>query len=392
VRRETDAELSPEEIRASSWWWIRFAAIFGALFLGYQLFLIVQSLVGAVFSVFSYFILGLVVTFLLGPFVNRLQRGSRFPRWLAVLTVFAGFLLVVGGFVFLAVSPAIDEADQLRNQLPSLVNQASTFLAGVHDNVYRTWHIDITPTGLPSQGQVAQNLANVLVGTLTGTLRLVLDIVVTFVVAFWLLNDGHKLRAGFLALLPSKVRAESDFFFEAVALVVGGYLRAQVVIAGALAVLTGIMAAVVGIPYPLVIAVIVGVFELIPLVGPFIGGVVAMMLALTKGPVLFAITLVLFLLIHVFDGYVLAPRVQARFVRIHPLVAILALVAGAQLGGFFGAFLAIPMTSLIAVLIRAGLGDWRARRPDDFVVGEGDADAAKRRRRLLGEFKLLRRT
>jgi predicted PurR-regulated permease PerM len=86
----------------------------------------------------------------------------------------------------------------------------------------------------------------------------------------------------------------------------------------------------------------------------------------------------------------LAPRIQAKFVRLHPLVTILALVAGIELGGFLGAFVAVPLASLAAVFVRAAMGDARSHRPELFRERR-DQRVERRRRRLLSEFRRFRR-
>src|SRR5207302_638933 len=111
-----------------------------------------------------------------------------------------------------------------------------------------------------------------------------------------------------------------------------------------------------------------GIFELVPLVGPFLGGAVAILLAFTISPVLALGALILFLGIHVVEGYVLAPRIQARFVRLHPLIALLALIAGIEVAGFLRAHHRYL---------------YAARQPDMYLE--------RRRSRLLGEFRLFHR-
>jgi len=141
-----------------------------------------------------------------------------------------------------------------------------------------------------------------------------------------------------------------------------------------------------------VVAVAAGVFELIPLVGPFVGFGVAALLALTVNPLMVVEVAALFLAIHVIEGYLVAPRLQGRFVRIHPLVAFLALFAGVEVGGFLGALVAVPMASLLALLLRSAIGDVRALHPELFAGdGRPDGATALRRTRELRQYRLLPR-
>jgi hypothetical protein len=119
---------------------------------------------------------------------------------------------------------------------------------------------------------------------------------------------------------------------------------------------------------------------------------VGVALALTKGPVLALWVVVLFVGIHVIEGYILAPRIQARFIQLHPLVAFLALIAGIEVAGLLGALFAVPATSLAAVFLRTTIGDWRAHRPDLFKPDHHDAYLERRRRNILKEFRVLHHT
>ena len=187
------------------------------------------------------------------------------------------------------------------------------------------------------------------------------------------------------------MREHVSFGFEAVAAVVGGYVRAQLLIAIAIGAMAGLGCYLLGVPFPILVGLAAGIFELVPIVGPFAGGAVGVALALTRSPLLAAATVVLFLGIHVLEGYILAPRLQAQFTRIPTLFAFLAVFAGIEVGGFLGALFAVPATSLVFLFVRAALGDWRATRPDLFE--QRDPSLNPRHRRILAEFRphLLRR-
>jgi len=93
----------------------------------------------------------------------------------------------------------------------------------------------------------------------------------------------------------------------------------------------------------------------------------------------------------VVEGYLLVPRIQARFVQLHPVLTLLALFAGVEVGGFLGALVAVPAASYLTVLIRAGVGDWRAQRPDLYASTRQDSLGEIRNRRLLRSFRIFKR-
>ncbi|HEV3125354.1 MAG TPA: AI-2E family transporter [Candidatus Dormibacteraeota bacterium] len=380
------------EMRRTAWWWIRAAAITLTVFLAYQLIVVFAGFISAVLTVVLFVVFGAVVSFIASPGVDALVRYLRFPRTLAILTVLGGGLTLIGLLIYLAAGPVVDEARTLANQVPALIGRAqgelNTLEAYLKDRNVPVSGIDLGA----SQKDISSRLSSLLLSSITGTATAVVDVVIILVVAFWLLKDGEKLRTGMVGLLPGALRVNVEFGLDATAVVIGGYVRAQLFLALIIGALAGIGCAIIGVPFPLVVAIAAGIFELIPLIGPFAGGAVALLLALTVSPTLALVTVFLFIGIHVIEGYVLAPRIQAKFVQLHPLVALLALFTGIEVGGFLGAFFAVPAASLIAVFIRAAVGDWRATRPDLFTIRRGDYFSEQRRETILGEFRFFKRS
>ncbi|MFN2452054.1 MAG: AI-2E family transporter, partial [Candidatus Dormibacteria bacterium] len=361
------------------------------LFTAYQLLVVVRGIVSDVLGVALLLVFGAIVALLIQPLVDLLESRARLPRTAAVL---GGLLAGVGSLALLGLllaGPLVAEAHSLSVAVPGLIRRANSALGGAR--AYADAHGVSLGTGNLAGGNSRRLTASVstLLTGVTGTVQAAVDLLVTLVVAFWLLRDGASLRAGMLSILPSRVSSEVEFGLDAGRAVVGGYVRAQVALAALVGGLAGIGCAVLGVPFPLVVGLAAGIFELVPLVGALIGGLVAVLLALTVSPGLALATVGLFVGIHIVEGYGIAPRVQARFVRLHPLVTLLALLTGVEVGGFLGALFAIPLASLGAVFLRAAIGDWRAQRPEVFTPQRRDRYLEGRRRRLLREFRLFRR-
>jgi predicted PurR-regulated permease PerM len=379
-------------MRQSAWWWIRTAAILGSIFLAIQVLGVVQSFLAAILTVVLYVLFGAVIAFIAGPIVALLGRRLHLPQVPAILlTLLCGLALVVL-LGFLITAPIVDEASQLGKQGPALINRINDIFNNVRGQL-AAHGIQLSGNGVSNtiSTDVSTRVAGALLNIVTSTLSILIDILVTLVVAFWMLKDGDELRNGVVSLLPGRLRSEAAFGFDAFRVVVGGYVRGQLVMAVIVGTLAGLGCWLIGVPFPIVVAIAAGTFELIPLVGAFIGGAVAILLALTKSPETAVFAFLLFVAIHILEGYVLAPRIQARFVRLHPLVMLLTLFAGAEVGGFLGAFVAVPLASLIAVFVRAAMGDAKSRHPELFREQHRDKYLERRRRRLLSEFRLFRR-
>ncbi|MHB8717844.1 MAG: AI-2E family transporter [Candidatus Dormibacteria bacterium] len=379
-------------LRRSTWWWLRAAAILATIFLSVQLLGVVQSLLGAVLNVVLYLLFGAVVALLAAPFVRVLGERLRMPRTAAILLTLLCGAALVGLFAFLVAGPIVTEASQLVKQGPRIVSNINSALDSARSALAQHG-IQLGGSSLSNviSGDVTSRVAGTALTLVTSVFSIALDILLTLVVAFWLLKDGDALRAGVVGLLPGRARSEAEFALDAIDVVVGGYLRAQLVLAVVVGALAGAGALLVGVPYPIVVGLATAVFELVPLVGPFLGGGFATILALTRNPQTALATVLLFVVIHIIEGYLLAPRIQARFVRLHPLVTVLVLFGGIEVGGFLGAFLAVPLASLVAVFVRAAMGDARSRHPELFRAQRRDQYLERRRRRLLGEFRLFRR-
>ncbi len=384
-----DVAGSPGGVPPATWGWIRVAAITLTVFLVYQLLLVLAGWLATILTVILALVLAVAITFVADPVVGLLQRRAHLPATVAVLTTLIVGLIFVGGVLYIVGGPLVGEARGLADQIPHLLHRANSEITQVRAQLSKHG-IQVGGGGL-----VPNNLTSYIPGAtgillhgLSSTVTVLVDVFVGLVISFWLLKDGRTLRRQFQELLPGRLRSEVSFGVDAFAVVVGGYVRAQLLMALLVALLAGVGTAILGVPFPLVIAVATFVFELIPLVGPIAGGAVALLLALTKSPVLALFTLILFLAIHIIEGYLLAPRIQAKFVRLHPLVALLALFGGIEAAGFLGALFAVPVASLLAVFLRAGVLDWRHNRPDLF--GARAAEAASLGgapgRRVLREF------
>ncbi|MGH7723051.1 MAG: AI-2E family transporter [Candidatus Dormibacteria bacterium] len=379
-------------MRNSTWWWIRAAAVLVTVFVAVQLLTVVQSVLGVILTVILYILFGAVIAFIAEPIVRLLEARLHLHPTVAILvTLLAGLgMAVLIGF--LIASPIVDEASQLTKRGPAIIKQVNDILNSARTQL-AAHGIQLSGNGVSTtiSSDISGKVAGALLSIVTSTLTILVDILVTLVVAFWMLKDGEQLRGGIVNLLPGRLRAEADFAFDAFGVVVGGYVRGQLVMALIIGILAGFGSFLIGVPFPIVVAIAAASFELIPLVGAFIGGAVAILLALTKNPVTALYALLLFIAIHIVEGYFLAPRIQARFVRLHPLVTLLALFAGIDIGGFLGAFVAVPLASLTAVFVRAALGDARSRHPEAFTEERRDRRVERRRRRLLSEFRLFRR-
>jgi predicted PurR-regulated permease PerM len=209
-------------------------------------------------------------------------------------------------------------------------------------------------------GQAAQqlsdqgsNLLDNAVAILQATANILLNLVLILIVAFYLLADGRRLIRSGIDLVPASYREQVWFFVSSLDGVLGGYIRGQLLLSALAGALGGAGAAVLGVPYPLLIGVLTFLLESIPVIGPLVALVPAVVVSLVFMPIL--TTILLFAWNMIFQQVVtniLGPRVMGIAVGIHPLEAMVAVLVGYPLAGFLGAFLAVPIAGVLHIVIR----------------------------------------
>jgi len=183
------------------------------------------------------------------------------------------------------------------------------------------------------------------------------------VLAFFLLKDAESLRQAALNALPQRFRGKGYRLFEELNTTLAAYIRAQLLACVLVGTACGIGFAALGLPYAALLGVLAGVLEFIPLVGPLVMAAIAGTAAALHAPMLALWSTVFLAVIRVIEDYVVYPRLMARGIRLHPLAVILAVIAGLELGGVAGIFLAIPVVAALSVAWRHGLG-WLDERPE----------------------------
>jgi predicted PurR-regulated permease PerM len=298
----------------------------------------------------------MLLAFLLSPFVSRLETFG-FPRPLAVVTVYVVLLAIIFGLGGLLVVPLAEQIAGLVKNLPRNSHELDRFVNNVDRELARRGiHVNVKPLikqAIPyAQKAGTDILGNTL--TIVQTIStIIISILAIIVISLYLLLDGPRIRLNILRIIPDKHRSKALFVDAALRTVVGGYVRGQLI----LALTIGLMAAagtwVLGVHYPLVIGLVAGFFELVPMLGPILGAIPAIGIALFQSWQLAVATLVLFVVIQQLEAHVIAPRIIGHAVGVHPIVAILAVLLGSQLDGIFGALVAVPVAGISYVMAQA---------------------------------------
>jgi predicted PurR-regulated permease PerM len=325
---------------------------------------LVVGLVGAIAWVFRVvfppLILAGALVFLLNPIVNRLERRG-LPRLLGTLAAFGVVLLLFAGVGAIVYPLIASQADELSERGPELREDAEDWL----NDLSQRSEDDDWPFHVPSVKELedqAGGSEDQDVGEQFETLReyavRVFHVGIIFVIgpflAFYLLVDLPDVRKRVEELIPDRSRAEVGFIAHRLNAAIGGFFRGQLAVAFIVGVMASIGLWIIGLPLWLVIGMIAGLFNMIPLIGPWVGAVPGIAVALaTQGDdgiekaVLVAVVMVV---VQQIDNHFITPTVMRRAVQLHPAAVVLALLAWGTIGGFFGLLLAVPLTATLKIV------------------------------------------
>jgi predicted PurR-regulated permease PerM len=310
---------------------------------------------------------GVVLATALEPMIDALRR-NRVPQPFAVGAVYASVILVLAAVIVIGAPYVINQVRGLAAEVPQASRQARQWLAGggnaLWASVARRIVAEFSSSSAPAEleqtlatvGQSASYLAAAAHGFL-------LACVVVLLAFYWSLQGDRTIR-WLLLLLPAGRRHEARDTIAEMEGKVGAYLRGQGIVCLAMAAMAAAVYGLLGLRYAVVLGLVAGLMEVLPVLGPVLGAVPPLGVALFTDPGKTPWVLLAAVLMQQAEGYFLVPRIMDKSVGVHPLVTLLAIAAFGSVLGLAGAILAIPLAAVIQVLLnRCLLGPASAEPP-----------------------------
>jgi predicted PurR-regulated permease PerM len=349
--------------------WERAKPIYLALLLAILTWVAIQALGELTHVLLILFVSVLFAAALTGP-VNQLER-LRVPPAISVVAIYVAALAVVVGILWLVTPPLFgqvanlgDEApryaeryDQLRERYQELRSDYSS-LPPFEKQVERLGN-----SILERAGDLALGLPSALFG-------LFLDALAVFVISMLLVTNRERIMRFTLSLVHPSDRDLVRSLLDRMWSRVGSYLRAKIIVMAIVGAITYVALLVIGVPFALVLAIIVALGEAIPRVGPWLARIPLLGIAALEGLTTFGLTLAASVVIENAKGYAISPYVEGEQLDIHPLLVFVSVLVGATLGGFAGAFVAVPAAAIVDLFIRDVVVPWRKRE----LTGEAVTD------------------
>lgn len=282
----------------------------------------------------------------LEPAVAWLVR-RRFPRWLAVTTVFVVGLLALGGFLSAAIPVVVEQATQFIAKVPSYLHDAqnhNTALGTLNERFHLQQQLESLISG-PGLGGGLLGAGRAVFSALTNVLILI-------VLTVYFLADLPRIRAGGYRLIPHSRRPRAILIGDEIFTKVGGYVLGNLAISVIAGALTLIWLLIFGVPYAALLAISVAILDLIPVVGSVIAGVLVSLIAFTVSLPVGLGTIGFFIGYRLVEDYVLVPRIIGGAVKVPAIVTVVAVILGGALLGVVGALVAIPVAAALLLLVR----------------------------------------
>ncbi len=289
------------------------------------------------------------------PVVRLIERQKalpigtrRFPRWLAILILYVVILGTLTGIGFLMAPPLNQQAQQLWTAFPDMFDRAQEFLIA---KGILTEHVTITEAVKQAPVGGGNKAVGTVFGAVVGVVGGLFGLLTILILTFYILIEADSLRSTMLHLFPARDRARVDAVSRDITIKVSAWLGGQLLLGAIIGTTSAIGLWLLGIPFFYVLALVSGVGELIPVVGPVLSAIPAVAIAATVSlnKVLFVI--LFFVVQQQFENHVLVPKVMQRQVGVSPVTVIVALLIGGKLLGIVGAILAVPTAAILQVVV-----------------------------------------
>jgi len=326
--------------------------------------LILLWLLGQLTSVIVRVVLAIILAAGMKPLVDRLtarelrrQGWWTPPRGLVVLIVYVvtiALVSIAGGLILQVV---VVELQNLINGIPVY---APRIVAGVNNlldtvpggrEMVADFDIGGQLSGVVSQIFNVMGQAVFVFRQVIGLLSGLLDVLMILLLALYITTDGPRIARYLRAFLPPDRHEQASRVTSRIFVRLGGWVSGQILLCVIIGCISWIGLTLIGVPYAVVLALVAGVMEAVPNVGPIIAAVPAVIIAALYSPWQALLVAILYIVIQQLENYIIVPKVMSRAVELHPLAVLLALMVGGELMGVLGAVLAVPVTAAISVIV-----------------------------------------
>ena len=324
------------------------------------------------------FVIGGILAYVLSPLVERVARALPFysrrrelARTLAIILIYLAGIGMIVSLGAVLVTRVVQETTDFIEELPDYTRRARE-RSQEWTEIYR----ERVPANMQARvetateefgqqaGQFGQQMLNRTFALLTSTFTALLSYIIIPFWLFYVLKDRHRIGPTIQTWFPPGLRGDVDACIRIVQRVLGSYIRAQLILGVTVGVITTIGLWAIGVQGYVVLGLIAGVTELIPVIGPILGAIPAIIVTLATDPARVWLVVLLYLVVQQVENALLVPRIQGNAVEMHPALIIVLLAVAQQLAGFFGMIVVVPLAAVARDLFKYVYGRLREREEE----------------------------
>jgi predicted PurR-regulated permease PerM len=282
------------------------------------------------------------------PIANFFQK-YKVPRGVTVAVVYLILITALTGAVTIMLDPLVQQSRQLAKVAPQFVETAYDYIG-----VAGAQNIDVIASLQNAFLRVGDNLANISSNIFQGTRSFfsgLLTILFVFILAFYLVVERDALKKFFRLITPKEHLPYVEKVVDRATTRVGRWLLAQIALGIIIGIIVGIGLWALGVQYALLLGLASGLLEIIPMIGPIIAAIPGVLVALSQSLWLGVAVLVFYLAVQQFENNILIPKLMRKALGLNPIVTLVAILLGARLAGVVGMLLAVPLASILSVIM-----------------------------------------
>lgn len=323
------------------------------------LILLVLGFLYLIKDVLALFFVAVILSSAFDPLIDWFQV-RKIPRALSIIGVYIIFLGIVGGAIYLLIDPIGSQVKDMSKNFPE-------YYVKINESIQRLQSIETSnvPEKLSTNiGDITKGLSQAgssIFNLLTSIFGGMISFFMVLVITFYLTVEEEGMKKFIQSIVPDKHRPYTAKLITDIQHRMGFWLRGQLILSVIVFLMVFIGLSALGVKYALILALLAGIFEIVPFLGPWISAIPGVFFAFSQKPILALWVAILYFAVQQIENNLIVPKVMGKSTGLNPLVVILAILIGARVGGIVGALLAVPVAIAIAVYFESVLGN-KAKR------------------------------
>lgn len=286
--------------------------------------------------------LSIFFTMIISPFADKMKEKRGFPRWLSILLVYLLILTILSIAIGMLIPTLAKELLLFSNKIPDMAS-------GIINNLSPSLQSAVN-TSLSELATKLSSQTTSIVSKFGGILGGFGQAIIVFVISFYMSIEERGVEKFIKSVTPKKHTEKTIQLLKKIQDKVGGWVRGELILILIIGVLSYIGLIILGVNYALLLAIIAGLTELIPYIGPWMGAIPAIIIGFTQSPAKGIMVAVLYVIIQQLENALIVPKVMNKSVGLHPIIVILVIIIGMEWFGILGALIAVPVTAMLQII------------------------------------------